>query len=232
MEAPPQAVLAELQQVLEQACASLQLQEEGRLQEAAQGYFLARSRVHYVAEALLAPLAEAALGDADVAVAATCCRMLQETYSLALERCNRGGFIGFDGSAADSEEAEGTQQLRCADAGLADARRTSGAGGGGREHGQGQQRPGVAQRCMREVEGSLDEVVGLAVIKQVRAPLPLAQHPHGCMHGSLQCCCWCCIHITRSAQLLHINSQSSSHSPTPACSANLPPCHAACAGAS
>jgi hypothetical protein len=175
MEAPPQAVLAELQQVLEQACAALQLQEEGRLQEAAQGYFLARSRVHYVAEALLRPLAEAAPGDADVAVAATCCRMLQETYSLALERCNSGGFCGgFDGSAADSEEAEGTQQLRCADAGLAEARRASAAGGGGgRERGQGQQQPGVAQRCMREVQGSLDEVVGLAAIKQVRAPLPL-----------------------------------------------------------
>ena len=175
MEAPPQAVLAELQQVLEQACAALQLQEEGRLQEAAQGYFLARSRVHYVAEALLRPLAEAAPGDAEVAVAATSCRMLQETYSLALERCNRGGFCGgFDGSAADSEEAEGTQQLRCADAGLAEARRASAAGGGGsRERGQGQQQPGVAQRCMREVQGSLDEVVGLAAIKQVRAQLLL-----------------------------------------------------------
>ncbi|KAL4444228.1 hypothetical protein ABPG75_011965 [Micractinium tetrahymenae] len=187
------AVLAELQAVLEQACGALQAQEEGRVHDAVQGYFLARSRVHYVKEALLRPLVEG--GDcgegADAAVAAATCALLQETYSAAIERLT--GCASSDGEAVAEEEeeeadgsaaSEGCAQLlpgggdwgggargaprRAADAGQVEARRRAGAGGSGGGSGGKEQQGLVAlgRRCLREVQGSLDEVVGLDAIKQ------------------------------------------------------------------
>lgn len=128
-----------------------------------QGYFMARARVRYVAEALLAPLAEAAPGSEDPTVACTlhACSLMADTYTQAVERLSRcGGSTQL--SEEGSDDADGTQ--------LGDG---SGGGelgirvGGGGSSGEGKGGvPAVAQRCLRQVEGSLDEVVGLAAIKQ------------------------------------------------------------------
>ena len=209
MEGPGAEVAAELQGVLAQACAAVQAQEEGRLQDAVQvgsrrgprlsslsaagpataaaprllqppsslapqGFFLARSRVHYAAEALLAPLAAEAPGDGDVALAAAACALLEDTYSQAIERLTRGGPCGGGGHRAGTQlsEEEGTGG-GCEDStqlwgggcvGLGELRGGPAARGGG---GRGAV-PAAAQACLREVQGSLDEVVGLAAIKQAR----------------------------------------------------------------
>ncbi|EFN56624.1 hypothetical protein CHLNCDRAFT_144400 [Chlorella variabilis] len=184
----PAAVLAELQRVLEQACEALGCQEEGRLQEAVQGFFLARSRVRYVAEALLRPLLEEQPGDGGLALTAAACTLLEDTYSQAVERLTRGGGLC---SADSSHDAEGTRntgeeeeegeegaaggglfgaQRRSAGAGLLEARGTAGAG----RQQQAQERrrlSAVAQECVQEVAGSLDEVeLREAVLLPMRFP--------------------------------------------------------------
>lgn len=168
--------------------------------QSAQGYFLARSRVHYVKEALLHPLIAAGDGSADAMLADATCALLQETYTAAIDRltlCSSSGG-GDPGQgppeAGDSEASEGCELLqggsgstgdgggmrrRAADAGLLEARRRAGADGGGTRSGQEQQGlVALGRRCLRAVQGSLDEVFGLEAIKQASllcrgAPVPV-----------------------------------------------------------
>lgn len=230
-------VAAELQAVLAQACAGLEAQEQGRLQEAAQvsraalprlpgrpphtalnepaapplelpccspspctmhpqAFFLARSRVHYTAEALLAPLVAEAPGDPDVALVAAACAQLTDTYDRAIHWLTKGGSPGGGSAAGDragtqlSEEEgtgggseDGTQLWGGGGVGVAELRGRPAAHGGGSGA-----LPAAAQACLKEVQGSLDEVIGLSAIKQVGAAVlvlfglgadcqPLAQHP-------------------------------------------------------
>lgn len=145
--------------------------------------------MRYVAEALLRPLLEEQPGDGGLALTAAACTLLEDTYSQAVERLTRGGGLC---SADSSHDAEGTRntgeeeeegeegaaggglfgaQRRSAGAGLLEARGTAGAG----RQQQAQERrrlSAVAQECVQEVAGSLDEVVGLQAIKQASSFLP------------------------------------------------------------
>lgn len=150
--------------------------------------------MRYVAEALLRPLLEAEPDNEDAALTAATCEALEATYAEAVQRlsCGRGG--GWEGGGAglsmQSEEdsfeggdvAWGGTQLGGGagfDApGQGGAARTAGAGllerrPGGFQGGRAGGVPAVAQRCLRETMGSLDEVVGLAAIKQVGAATSL-----------------------------------------------------------
>lgn len=155
-----------------------------------QGYFLARARAHYVQEALLRPLAAGGEGSADAALAAATCALLQETYTAAIDRltlCGSSHECGAgqecedpDGSAAsegcellqgDGGWAGGAGGLprRAADAGQMEARRRGRAVGDGVGGSKAQQGlAALGRRCLREVQGGLDEVVGLDAIKQAR----------------------------------------------------------------
>ncbi|KAI7838586.1 hypothetical protein COHA_007657 [Chlorella ohadii] len=160
-------VAAELQAVLAQACAALEAQEQGRLQEAAQAFFLARSRVHYTAEALLAPLAAESPGDPDIALAVAACAQLADTYSQAIDWLTKGGSAAVHRAGTQLSEEEGTG------GGSEDGTQLWGSGGvglgelrGGAAARSGGAMPAAAQACLKEVQGSLDEVIGLTAIKQ------------------------------------------------------------------
>ncbi|PSC75328.1 putative phytol kinase chloroplastic [Micractinium conductrix] len=189
LAAAPAAVLTELQACLQGACEALEAQHEGRSLDAAQGYFLARSRVVYVEQALLQPLVDS--GDADAGLASAVCASLAQTFGAASERLALGGAGACDGSqwgepeggSARSEDSEEPQLgaghlgagFRGADGGHLEVRRQRGGGGGG---GGGEKQGGLValgRRCMREVTGSLDDVVGLDAIKQARRGVELRE---------------------------------------------------------
>lgn len=166
----------ELQLVFGSACAALQA---GEGQEALDNYFLARSRVRFVLEGILGD--GTPTDDPAVAVVVSACRQVECTFSWALDRLTQPG-------GSSSLSADGTQQdslhpesCRAVGAGLLEAwpglgpRPDAGAGGADERGLQD-----VIQRCLREVSGSLDDVVGLAALKQeLREAVLLPLHlPH------------------------------------------------------
>lgn len=131
-------------------------------------------------EALIEPLIASSGGCGDAALAAATCALLHETYTAAIDRLTLCVSSGGDATGQAGEEHDGSTASEdfgwaggaggaprgAADAGQLEARRGKGAGGGG--GGAEEQRGLVAlgRRCLREVQGSLDEVVGLDAIKQ------------------------------------------------------------------
>lgn len=74
---------------------------------------------------------------------------------------------GGSGSGWGSEAVpEGQRRQRPADAGLLEERRGTGGGGGCAGSKEQQGLVALGRRCLREVQGSLDDVVGLCTIKQ------------------------------------------------------------------
>ncbi|KAI3427001.1 hypothetical protein D9Q98_006945 [Chlorella vulgaris] len=167
--------LAELQRVLEHAACALACQDEGRMQEAMQGYFLARSHVRYAAEALLGPLQEQFPEHPGLSAAAATCSLLDDTFGEAIERLSRSGaFAGTDSSDADAtavleagRDRAGGAGLRGVGAGLLEAH----GGSVGPTQESRQHPPAPALSFLREVAGSLDAVeLREAVLLPMRYP--------------------------------------------------------------
>jgi hypothetical protein len=161
-----------------------------------QGYYLARSHLRFLTEALLRPLIERQPGHPALEITAAVCTLLDDTYGQALERLTRGspGCIpsgtttscaleatlevdAEDGEAAELEPGEGWGSQappRRAGPGLQEAWRGGIQQAEAPAAGTKQQRlrqdmlSAAARECMRKVAGGLDEVVGLDAIKQVR----------------------------------------------------------------
>lgn len=162
------SLASELQLVFESACAALSADEA---QPAAEAYFLARSRTRFVQESWLSEAGD----DPTVAVVTAALRQLETTFCLALDRLARppsGHAACGQGSAAISCGDGGTQPDSCGPCGSTFADMDSSllqavlvGGGGGAPAGDAALQE-VARRCMREVAGTLDDVVGLAAIKR------------------------------------------------------------------
>ncbi len=125
--------------------------------------------MHYTAEALLAPLAAESPGDPDIALAAAACLQLADTYSQAIDWLTKGGSAAAHRAGTQLSEEEGTgggsedgtQLWGGGGVGVGELRGGAAARGGGAV-------PAAAQACLKEVQGSLDEVIGLTAIKQAR----------------------------------------------------------------
>lgn len=145
-------------------------------------------------EALLQPLAERQGCNGALEVTAHACTLLDDTYCQALERLSRGSPPCYPSCTNDSCALDATLELSVQDeeaAGVERGEEGRGsqarpwrAGSGLRqawcggtlqpEAGAKQERvrqerlSAAAKQCVREVDGGLDEVVGLDAIKQVR----------------------------------------------------------------
>lgn len=129
---------------------------------------MARARAHYVSEALLAPLSEAAAGGegTDMCLAAAACTALADTFTEAVERLSRSGGLAAATAAGSTQLSEGWAEPDGTQLGAGPEPVGVRVGGGGGDGGERGGVSAVAQRCLREVSGSLDEVVGLEAIKQ------------------------------------------------------------------
>lgn len=179
------SIADELQACFQDAVSALQAETASA---AADSYFLARSRVRLVLEGHLGESSGAPCADPAAAVIAAACRQVESTLSLAIDRLSappdeqqpQPSSLPDASGCYAALPAGGTQQSPLhAGGGLAllDPRGSGGGDAGGWGHGGCDAAAAVAeapahlrevaQRCMREVSGSLDDVMGLAALKQV-----------------------------------------------------------------